>query len=145
MGSIRVGAQRLDKARLGRRQQLRQHGEVTAANRSELERGMYVDLNYAPARREPQVALAGEQDLPCLVLLMANQGMLSIGAEPAVGSRLASGAGQAVISARSAVFGPSTWPEMPAAEGLDPSCRVQQHLAQRELVEEALSDRTPSL
>ena len=71
------------------------------------------------ARREPQLALAGEQHVPGLVLLLADQGMLAVGAEPPVGSGLASGAGEAVVAAGSAVFGPSARLEVPAAEGPD--------------------------
>jgi hypothetical protein len=33
-----------------------------------------------PARREPQLALAGKQYLPGLMLLLADQGVLAIGA-----------------------------------------------------------------
>jgi hypothetical protein len=71
------------------------------------------------ARRESQLSLAGEQHLPGLVLLPADQGMLAVGAEPAVGSGLSSGTGQSVIAAGVAVFGPSAWLEMPAAESPD--------------------------
>jgi hypothetical protein len=73
-----------------------------------------------PARREPELALAGEQHVPRLMFLAADQGMLAVGAEPTVGSGFASGAGQAFIAAGSAVFGPSAGPEVPAAEGPDP-------------------------
>jgi hypothetical protein len=72
-----------------------------------------------PARREPKLALAGEQHVPGLVFLPADQGMLPIGTEPSVGSGLASGAGEAVVAAGPAVFGPSTRLEVPAAEGPD--------------------------
>ena len=54
------------------------------------------------------------------MLLAADQGVLAVGAEPPVGSGLASGAGQAVVAAGSAVFGPSARLEVPAAEGPDP-------------------------
>ena len=70
-----------------------------------------------PARREPELALAGEQHVPRLMLLLADQGVLAVGAELSVGSWLTSGAGQAVIAAGSAVFGPSARLEVPAAEG----------------------------
>ena len=53
------------------------------------------------------------------MLLPADQGVLAVGAEPPVGSGLASGAGQAVVAAGSAVFGPSARLEVPAAEGPD--------------------------
>ena len=46
-----------------------------------------------PLGSEPQLALAGEQHVPRLVLLPADQGVLAVGAEPSVGSRLPSGAG----------------------------------------------------
>jgi hypothetical protein len=72
------------------------------------------------ARGEPQLALAGKQHVPGLVLLAADQGVFAIGAEPSVGSTLDSGAEQAVVAAGSAIFGPSTRLEMPAAEGPDP-------------------------
>jgi hypothetical protein len=72
------------------------------------------------ARREPQLALAGKKHVPGLMLLSTDQGMLPVGAEPPVGSRLASGAGEAVVAAGPAVVGPSTGREVPAAEGPDP-------------------------
>ena len=53
------------------------------------------------------------------MLLPADQGVLPVGAESPVGSGLASGAGQAVVAAGSAVFGPSAGLEMPAAESPD--------------------------
>jgi hypothetical protein len=73
-----------------------------------------------PARREAQLALAGKQHVPSLVLLLADQGVLAVGAEPPVGAGLPSGAGDAVVAAGPTVFGPSTRLEMPAAEGPDP-------------------------
>jgi hypothetical protein len=54
------------------------------------------------------------------MLLKADQGVLAVGTEPSVGSGLASGAGEAVVSAGSAVVGPSTRLKVPAAEGPDP-------------------------
>jgi hypothetical protein len=72
-----------------------------------------------PARREPQLALAGEQHVPDLMLLATDQGVLAVGAEPAVGSGLASGAGQVGVAAGSAVFGPSARLKMLAAESPD--------------------------
>jgi len=115
-----VATQRLDQASLGRRQQLRQHSEVTAASCSEPERGMHVDPNYVTARREPQLSLPRQQDVPDLMLLAADQGVLAIGAEPAVGSTPASGAAQAAVAAGPAVFGPSARLKVPAAESPDP-------------------------
>jgi hypothetical protein len=120
MGSIRVGAPRLDQAGLGCGQQLREHREVIAADRAQPECSAHFNANDAPARREPQLALAGKEHIPGIVLLPADQGVLAVGAEPAVGSGLSSGTGQAVVAAGSAVFGPSTRLEMPAAEGPDP-------------------------
>jgi hypothetical protein len=119
MGSICVGTQRLYKASLGCGEEFREHGEVTAASRSELERGMHVDPNYVSARRKPQLALAGEQNIPGLVLLIGDQGVLSVGAALPVDAGLAFGAGEAVVAAGSAVLGPSARLEMPAAEGPD--------------------------
>jgi hypothetical protein len=55
-----------------------------------------------------------------LVLLAADQGVLAVGAEAAVSSGLASGAGEVVVAAGSAVLGPSARLEVPAAEGPDP-------------------------
>ena len=72
------------------------------------------------ARREPQLALAGEEHVPGFVLLPANQGVLAVGAEPPVGSWLASGTGQGVVAAGSAILGPSAGLEVPAAEGPQP-------------------------
>jgi hypothetical protein len=54
---------------------------------------MYVDPNYVTARREPKLALTGEQHAPGLMLLSADQGVLAVRAEPAISSGLASGAG----------------------------------------------------
>jgi len=121
MGSICVGgAQRLDKARLGCGQQLREHSEVRAAGGAHLQRCVHVDAGHVAARCKPQLSLAGNQHLPNLVLLPADQGVLAIGAEPPGGSTLASGAGEAVLAAGSAVFGPSARLEVPAAESPDP-------------------------
>jgi hypothetical protein len=78
-----------------------------------------VDTNHVSTRREPNLTLTGEQHFPGLVLLAADQGVLAVGAEPPVGSELASGAGQAVVAAGSAVLGPSARLEVPATEGPD--------------------------
>jgi hypothetical protein len=50
---------------------------------------------------------AGEQHVPSLVLLPTDQGVLAVGAEPPVGSKLASGAGQSFVSTALAVLRPS--------------------------------------
>ena len=63
--------------------------------------------------------MARQQNIPGLMLLLADQGVLAIGAELAVGSMLTSGAGEAIVVAGSAVFGPSARLEVPAAEGPD--------------------------
>jgi hypothetical protein len=52
--------------------------------------------------------------------LAADQGVLAVRSEPSVGTGLASGAGQVVVSAGSAVIGPSAALEVPAAEGPKP-------------------------
>ena len=80
---------------------------------------MHVDAGRMPARRKPQLALAREQRVPGFMFLAADQGVLTVGAEPSLGSRFTSGAGQAVVATRPAVFGPSARLEMPAAEGPD--------------------------
>jgi hypothetical protein len=49
----------------------------------------------------------------------ADGSVLAVGAEPSVGSELASGAGQVVVTAGPAVLGPSAGLEVPAAEGPD--------------------------
>ena len=54
------------------------------------------------------------------MLLQADQGVLAEGAELPIGSKLASGAGQSVVAAGSAILGPYARLEMPAAEGPDP-------------------------
>jgi hypothetical protein len=72
------------------------------------------------ARRKPQLPLAGEQHIPGFVLLLADQRVHAIGAELAVGSGLASGAGQVVFPAGFAVLGPSARLEVPAAKGPQP-------------------------
>jgi hypothetical protein len=70
------------------------------------------------ARRQPKLSLAGEQHVPGFMLLLTDQGVLAVGAEPPVGSTLASGAGEASVAAGPAVFGPSARLEVPAAESL---------------------------
>jgi hypothetical protein len=80
---------------------------------------MHIDPDHVPAWCEPQLALAGKQHVPGLVLLMADQGVFAVGTEPSVGSGLASGAGQSVIATGVAVFGPSALLEVPAAESPD--------------------------
>jgi hypothetical protein len=80
---------------------------------------MHVDTDHVPARREPQLtwqASSMSQASP----LLADQGVLGIGAEPPVGSGLASGAGQVVVVTGAAVLGPSAGLEVPAAESPDP-------------------------
>jgi hypothetical protein len=81
---------------------------------------MHVDADHVAARREPQLALAGKQHVPGLMLLLADQGVLAVGAEPPLGSGFATGAGQAVVAAGPAVLGPSARLEVPAAEDPDP-------------------------
>ena len=68
-----IAAQRLDQTRLGRGQLLREHGEITVASRCDPERRVHINADDVPARREPQLALAGEKDIPGLVLLPAAQ------------------------------------------------------------------------
>jgi hypothetical protein len=53
------------------------------------------------------------------MLLAADQGVFAVGATLPVGAGLASGAGQAVVAAGSAVFGPAARLKMPAAESPD--------------------------
>jgi hypothetical protein len=53
------------------------------------------------------------------MLLLADQGVLAIGAALSVRSGRAVGAGQAVVAAGSAIFGPSPRLEVPAAESPD--------------------------
>lgn len=91
-----------------------------AARKGELERGMHINPGHVPARCEAQLALAGKQHLPGFMLLAADLGVLAVGAEAPVGSKLASGAGQVVLAAGSAVFGASAGLEVPAAKGPDP-------------------------
>ena len=90
-----------------------------AAGGADLESSVHVDAGDVPARREPQLSVAAEQHVPGLMLLLADQGVLAVGAEPPVGAALAPGAGQAALSAGPAVVGPSAWLEVPAAEGPD--------------------------
>jgi hypothetical protein len=58
--------------------------------------------------------------------MLADQGVLAIGAEPAVDSRRTAGAGQAVVAAGPAVFGPSAGLEVPAAEKPTPRAGTKQ-------------------
>jgi hypothetical protein len=53
------------------------------------------------------------------MFLPAEQGVLATGAALSVGSGIAPGAGQVVVAAGAAVFGPSARLEMPAAESPD--------------------------
>jgi hypothetical protein len=115
MGPISFGAQSLDQTRLGRRQQLREHGEVEAACGAQPEGGAHVDAEDVSGRREPQLVLAGDQHVPGLVLLATDQSVLAVRAEPSVGSGFASGTGQPFLFAGPAVVGPSARLEMPAA------------------------------
>jgi hypothetical protein len=80
---------------------------------------MYVDADHMPTRREAQLALAGYQLLPSLMLLPGDQDVLAVGAEPPVGSGRASGAGQVVVTAGSALSGPSAAGTFSPAEGPD--------------------------
>ena len=91
-----------------------------AAGCREGERSDHVDPDQVAARGKPQLALAGQQHFQGLMLLAGDQGVLAVKAEAPVGSKLASRAGQAVVMAGSAVFGPSGGLEVPAAEGHDP-------------------------
>jgi hypothetical protein len=114
-----IATQRLNQSCLGRRQQFRKHSEVGAAGGTDLQRRVHIDTDHVPARGEPELALAGEQRVPGFMLLAADQGVLAVGAEPSVGSRFTSAAGQVGVSAGSAIFGPSAGLEVPAAEGPD--------------------------
>jgi hypothetical protein len=67
-----VSAQRLDQTRLGSRQQLREHGKVAARSRCNPKRRVHIDADDVPSRRKPQLSLACQQDVPGLVLLVAD-------------------------------------------------------------------------
>jgi hypothetical protein len=114
-----VAAQPLNQTRLGCGQQLREHSEVRSSGGGHLQRSVHVDADHMPTRPQPQLPLARGKDAPGLVLLLADQRVLPVRAEPSVGSGLALGAGQAVVATASAVFGPSSGLEMPAAKGPD--------------------------
>jgi hypothetical protein len=114
-----VRTQSVDKPKLHCGQQLRKRAEVVATGGGDLERGIQVDADHVPARRQPQVFVARQQDIPGLMLLLADQGVFAVGAEPPVGSGLASGAREAIVVAGSAVLGPSARLEVPAAESPD--------------------------
>jgi hypothetical protein len=90
------------------------------AGTREPERRVHVDADHVSTWRQPQLPLAGQQDLPRLMFLAADQSVPAVGAEPSVGSGLASGAGQSVIATGVAVFAPSALLEVPAAVGPDP-------------------------
>jgi hypothetical protein len=91
--------------------------EVAAAGGPDPQRCVHVDADHMPARRDSQLARAGEQNVAGFVPLPTDQGVLAVGAEPSVGSGLASGTRQAVVAAGSAVLGLSAQLEVPAAEG----------------------------
>ena len=112
--------QRLDQTGLRRWKELRESNQVVVASCGELKRSVHVDADHVAAWREPQLSLAGHQHAPGLVLLNADQGVLAVGTGASSGSGLASGAGEVVVAAGSAVFGPSTKLEVPAAEGPQP-------------------------
>jgi hypothetical protein len=103
--------QRFDQAALRRRQQL----EIIAAGGCELERGIHLDADHVPTRREAQLAPAGEQHVSGLVLLQAHQGVLAVSAELLVGSWLAAGAGPGLPGTAVAVAGPAA--EVPLGAG----------------------------
>jgi hypothetical protein len=67
-----IATQRLDQTRLGGWQQFREHGQVSAAGGADFQRCVHIDADHVPARGEPQLALAGQQNRPCLVLLAAD-------------------------------------------------------------------------
>jgi hypothetical protein len=66
-GRISVAGNRRHQARLGRRQQLREHSEVTAAGGPDPQRRVHVDPDHMPARRKPQLPLASKQHVPWVV------------------------------------------------------------------------------
>jgi hypothetical protein len=115
-----VARQRFDKARLGGWEQLREHAEIVAAGGANPQHCVHLDADHVAVRRKPQLTLAGKQHLPSFMLLPADQGVLAVGAGPPVGSRFASGAGQVVVAAGSAVLGPSAGLKVPEAEGPNP-------------------------
>jgi hypothetical protein len=119
IGWTSVGRQCLDQPCLGRRQQLREHSEIIVASRSELECGVHVDPGYVTARRQPHLPLAGDQHVRGFMLLATDQSVLAVGATLSIGSGFAPAAGNAVVAAGPAVFGPSAWLDVPAAEGPD--------------------------
>jgi hypothetical protein len=114
-----AGMYRLDQSPLSRRQQLREHREIAAAGGAKPERGAHINADHMSAGRQPQLALAGEQRVPGFMFLEADQGVLAIGAEPSVSSGLASGTGQVVVSAGTAIFRAPARLEVPATEGPD--------------------------
>ena len=93
---------------------------IAAAGNREPESCVHFDPDHVTARREPDLPPAGEQHLPGFMLLAADQGVLAVGAALSIGSGFPLGAGEAVVAAGSAVFGPSARLEVPAAEGPDP-------------------------
>jgi hypothetical protein len=112
-----VSAQRLDQAGLGSRQQFRENSEVRATRGTDPQRRIHIDADHVSARRQSQLSLASQQQVPNLMLLLAGQGVLAVGTESPVEPNLATGAGQAIVAAGSTVFGPSARLEVPAAEG----------------------------
>ena len=112
-----IATQRLDQTRFSCRRELREHGEITAASRRDLQRSVHVDPDHVAARREPELTLAGEQHVPGLMLLMGDEGVLAVGAEPAAGPGPPWAQGSPSLFAGPAVFGPSARLKMPAAEG----------------------------
>jgi hypothetical protein len=115
-----IAGQRLDQTRLGGWQQFRECGQVSTTGGTDCQHCVHVDADHTTTWRAPELALAHQQHLPGLVLLLADQGVLPVGAEPSVGSGLAPGAGEVVVVAGPAVFGRSTRLEVPAAEGPHP-------------------------
>jgi hypothetical protein len=111
-----VSRQRLDQTSLGCRQQLRENLGIATASGADVQSCVHINADDVAARREPKLPLAGDQSVPGLMLLSADQGVIAVGAEAPVGSKLASRAGEIVLSASSTVLGPSAWLEVPAAE-----------------------------
>ena len=118
-GAVRVDTQCLHQARLGSRQQFREHNKVRAACDADPQRCVHVLADGMAARRQPDLPLARKEHVPGFVLLMLIR-LLAVGAALSIGSGFAAGAGEAVVAAGAAVFGPSVRLEVPAAEGPQP-------------------------
>ncbi len=110
------GVDRFDQPRFSRLQEFTDDRHVVPTRLGNPEGGGHVDTEHVTGWRDSKLTLARRQHVPGLVFLLGFQGVLVIWAAISARAYAAVGAGEAVVTASSAVSGPSTGLEMPAAE-----------------------------